>query len=162
MVPDKKKKTPWRRERAGELKLTKSSLLQQWREEIRDKSRTCRAVGEAGSDRHALEEKWKMRNRHEHWREHCSRRNRMRTVPELRKNVATGLRSTKAENPRKPNRAETTDLADTKSKGGITIRTYAKSDFLIEFNTITIDPRRLLPPPSFDWKLKIIYDTLLL
>jgi hypothetical protein len=29
MVPDKKNKTPWRRERAGELKLTKSSLLQQ-------------------------------------------------------------------------------------------------------------------------------------
>jgi hypothetical protein len=85
-------------------------------------------VGEAGSDRRALEEKWKTRNGHEHWREHCSRRNRMRPVPELRKNVANGLRSTKAENLRKPNRAETTDLADTKSKGGITIRTDAKSE----------------------------------
>jgi hypothetical protein len=97
-------------------------------------------VGEAGSDRRTLEEKWKTRNGHEHWREHCSRRNRMRSVTELRKNVATRLRSTKAENPREPSRAETTDLADTKSKGEITIRTDEKSNFLIEVNTITIDP----------------------
>jgi hypothetical protein len=51
------------------------------------------------------------------------------------------------EEPRRPNQTETTYLAVTKSKRGITTRTHKVQNpiFSIEINTITIDPRKSSP-----------------